>query len=87
MSDFSHKRFVLCLVSIFLLSQEYKLNGCDIDINVDVILIPAVNIILIPGFRTSNYSVFRAQGPMEFESLKNNVILDLEKAEEKLMLR
>ena len=30
---------------------------------------------------------FRAQGPMEFESLKNNVILDLEKAEEKLMLR
>jgi hypothetical protein len=26
-------------------------------------------------------------GPMEFESLKNNVILDLEKTEEKLMHR
>ena len=32
-------------------------------------------------------SKFRAQGPMEFESLKNNVILDLEKAEDKLMSR
>ena len=29
----------------------------------------------------------RATGPMEFESLKNNVILDLEKTEEKLMHR
>ncbi|GFS01672.1 dynein heavy chain 12, axonemal-like [Elysia marginata] len=28
---------------------------------------------------------YRLSGPMEFESLKNNVILDLEKAEEKLM--
>ncbi|XP_052780138.1 dynein axonemal heavy chain 12-like isoform X1 [Mya arenaria] len=30
-------------------------------------------------------SKFRAQGPMEFDSLKNNVMLDLEKAEDKLM--
>ena len=30
---------------------------------------------------------FRSQGPMDFESLKNNVILDLEKTEEKLMHR
>ncbi|KAL5014779.1 hypothetical protein ScPMuIL_009049 [Solemya velum] len=30
-------------------------------------------------------SGFRAQGPMEFESMKNNVILDLEKSEDKLM--
>ncbi|XP_071083415.1 dynein axonemal heavy chain 12-like isoform X1 [Haliotis cracherodii] len=30
-------------------------------------------------------SSYRANGPMEFESLKNNVILDLEKAEERLM--
>ncbi|KAL8620603.1 hypothetical protein ACOMHN_017884 [Nucella lapillus] len=30
-------------------------------------------------------SSYRAQGPMEFESLKNNVIVDLEKTEEKLM--
>ena len=28
---------------------------------------------------------FRSQGPMDFESLKNNVILDLEKTEDKLM--
>ncbi|XP_052285538.1 dynein axonemal heavy chain 12-like isoform X2 [Dreissena polymorpha] len=30
-------------------------------------------------------SKFRSQGPMEFESLKNNIILDLEKTEDKLM--
>jgi len=32
-------------------------------------------------------SEYRAQGAMDFESLKNNVILECEKAEEKLMSR
>ena len=53
-------------------SMQLVLNMCQMTLG---------NMILV------DCSKFRAQGPMEFESLKNNVILDLEKAEDKLMSR